>query len=133
MIEDKRACASLNKAKNNEEFRIERISLRCGMRDEAAEVLCIKFGGTCTDGHILCGVWRSSPKILGQPGKGKVAASPVVLGIAGSLPAARRQRAPVVGGSAGSQWRGAAAVGGSVARCAPVMRGGATGRSAEAE
>ena len=39
---------------------------------------------------------RSSPKILaGAARKGKVAAS--LLGVAGSLPAARRQRAPAVG------------------------------------
>ena len=41
---------------------------------------------------------RSSPKILaGAARKGKVAASLVVLGVAGSLPAAWRQRAPAVG------------------------------------
>ena len=69
--------------------------------------------------------WRSSPKILaGAAWKGKFAASPVVVGVAGSLPAALCQRAPVVGGSAGAQWRSAAAGGGGVARCTPAMRDG---------
>ena len=57
---------------------------------------------------------RSSPKILaGAARKGKVAASLVVLGVAGRLPAAWRQRAPAVGSGVaercGNGWRHGAA------------------------